>query len=226
MANRLESHNKRQRTTAKLLAAYGEGERRRVARELHDDIGQRLALLADDADRLRRELHCDDELNRRRLDNLVNQARLLSDDLRNISHTLHPAILEDLGLAVALRSLTTQVAERSGLGVSFAASGVPRDLPLETTTAVYRIAQEALRNVTKHAGSATACVTLEAHAGELVLIVSDTGTGFNPKAQGGLGLISMRERAYLAGGVLNVASAMGKGTSVVFRLPIALQMAN
>ncbi len=226
MSNRHEWNPKRPETASKLLAAYGEEERRRVARELHDDIGQRLALLADDADRLRRELQIDDEANRRRLDNLVKQAHLLSDDLRDISHTLHPAILEDLGLVVALRSLTSQVGERTGLGVSFAATDVPQDVPMDVGMAVYRIAQEALRNITKHAGDATACVTLKAHAGELVLVVSDTGSGFDVTARTGLGLTSMRERAYLAGGVLNLVSTVGRGTSIMVCLPLSLSVAN
>lgn len=227
MPNRFQFQHKPQPTTARSLADYAEHERRRLARELHDDIGQRLALLADDADSLRRELHCEDEANRRRLENLVKQARVLADDLRKISHTLHPAILEDLGLTVALRSLASHMAERSGLGISFSAGGAPNDLPSEISTAVYRIAQEALRNFTKHAGGdATARVTLEAHQGELVLTVSDTGNGFDPGQKSGLGLISMRERAYLVGGVLTVDSAAGRGATITFRLPLTRQRAN
>jgi signal transduction histidine kinase len=220
MSNHSEFEVRPEALGARLLA-YGEEERRRIARELHDDISQRLALLADDSDRLRRELNVTDEANRHRLDSLVRQARSLSDDLRNISHSLHPSMLEDLGLTLAIRCLTRHFSERTGMAARFKASGdIPRDVPMETGTALYRIAQEALRNVAKHAGETPVSVDLEAVGGELLLTVSDSGNGFIDSANKvGLGLTSMRERAYLAGGVFSVVSAPGKGTTVKVRIP-------
>jgi len=195
--------------------------RRRVARELHDDIGQRLALLADDAARLRHELKLTDEANRNRLDNLVQQARDLGEDLRRISHALHPAILEDLGLVPALRSLLEDFREHTGMPADLITLNIPGDLPLELNTALYRITQEALRNVTKHAGPAPVQVCLGAARGEVVLTISDSGPGFESGIKTGLGLTSMRERATLAGGSCRVTSAPGKGTSVHVHLPFA-----
>jgi signal transduction histidine kinase len=220
MSTQPELQLKPDELAAKLLA-YGEEERRRIARELHDDISQRLALLADDSDRLRRDLHVTDEANRLRLDNLVRQARALSDDLRHISHSLHPSMLDDLGLKAAIRSLTRHFSERTGMAARFKSSGeIPRDVPKEVGTALYRIAQEALRNAAKHAGETPVTVSLEAREGELILIVSDSGNGFIESANKiGLGLTSMRERAYLAGGVFEVVSAPDKGTTVKVRIP-------
>jgi len=196
-----------------------EEERRRLARELHDDIGQRIALLADDADRLRRELKLTDETTRNRLDNLVQQALNLGEDLRRISHALHPAILEDLGLIPALRSLLEDFREHTGMPADLIHLNIPAHLPLELSTPLYRIAQEALRNVTKHAGQTSVQVTLSAAQGEIVLVISDAGAGFDSSNHTGLGLTSMRERATLAGGTLQVTSAPGQGTTVQVHLP-------
>lgn len=199
---------------------YGEEERRRLARELHDDISQRLALLADDADRLRREVEWTDDSNRRRLDNLVDQARSLSEDLRRISHTLHPAIVEDLGIVAALRSLTKEFAERSGWPAIFLEENVPSYLPADVSGSLYRVAQEALRNVQKHAGETSVRVTLHGHSGEVVLGVSDLGKGFDVPNETGLGITSMRERTCLSGGSFTLTSAPGKGTTIRVRLPV------
>lgn len=226
MSDQSESRLKPEFLAARLLA-YGEEERRRVARELHDDIGQRLALLADDADRLRREIvFADEDKHRRRLDNLVEQARSLAEDLRNISHTLHPAILDDLGLEVALRSLTRHFSERTGLSASFAGIDVPREIPVELGTALYRITQEALRNISKYAGKTSLRVTLDGSGNLLTLMISDLGRGFDPKTTTGLGLTTMRERAYLAGGSFMVASTPGKGTTVQVQIPCAVPKSN
>ncbi len=208
------------------LLEIGEDDRRRVARELHDDIGQRLALLADDADRLRRELGLTDDPHRSRLDHLVQQARDLSEDLRRISQTLHPAILEDLGLIPAIRSLTDDFADRTGLPVTFVGSNIPSHLPLAFSTTLYRIAQEALRNVAKHAGRASVQVTLTFTPVEMILIISDSGAGFDVAHHTGLGLVSMRERAYLAGGTLQIHSRLAEGTTVQARLPLPSQPPN
>jgi two-component system CheB/CheR fusion protein len=206
------------------LIAVSDCERRRVARELHDDISQRLALLADDADRLRREANLRNEASVERLDQLVEQARALSDDLRRISHRLHPAIVQDLGVSVALRSLTADFSERTGMTADFSERNVPLFLPPDISTAVYRIVQEALRNVTKHAGQTSVLVKLDVYSDELVLFISDLGAGFDATNKPGLGLITMRERAYLAGGAFSVVSSLGIGTTVQVRLPLMQQM--
>ena len=200
-----------------------EDDRRRVARELHDDIGQRLALLADDADRLRHELKLSDEGNRRRLDRLVDQARELSQDLRRVSHALHPAILEDLGLVPAIRSLADDFSDRTGLPVQLDHFNIPRDLPGEPAIALYRITQEALRNIAKHAGDTAVKINIKISRDEMVLTISDTGHGFDMSTtQAGLGLTSMRERAEQTGGSFKITSAPDKGTTVTARAPIGI----
>jgi signal transduction histidine kinase len=201
--------------------AHEEEDRRRIARELHDDIGQRLALLANDAVSLRNALKLTDESNRSRLDKLVQQVVDLGEDLRRISHTLHPAILEDLGLVPAIRSLIDDFMHRSATTVDFIAFNVPADLPLALSTALYRILQEALRNISKHAGPVPVEVTLQAAAGEIVLVISDSGVGFQTGRHAGLGITSMRERASALGGTLHIISAPGQGTSVQVHLPLA-----
>ncbi len=198
-----------------------EDDRRRVARELHDDIGQRLALLADDADRLRHELKLSDEGNRLRLDKLVDQARELAEDLRRVSHALHPAILEDLGLVPAIRSLADDFSDRTGLPVQLDHFNIPRDLPVEPAIALYRITQEALRNIAKHAGDTAVKINIKSSQGEIALTISDIGHGFDMSTtQAGLGLTSMRERAEQTGGSLKIVSAPNKGTSVAARVPV------
>ena len=206
------------------LIAVSDSERKRVARELHDDISQRLALLADDVDRLRREANLRNEASVERLDQLVEQARALSDDLRRISHRLHPTVVQDLGVSAALRSLTTEFSERTGMPATFVERDVPRHLPTDMGTAVYRIVQEALRNVTKHAGRTSVLVKLDVRSDQLVLFVSDLGAGFDATNKPGLGLTSMRERAFLAGGAFSVVSSLGIGTTVQVRLPMVQRM--
>lgn len=206
--------------TAAKLIAYGEEERRRVARELHDDIGQRLALLADDAERLRRDVQWEDEGKIRRLANLAEQARALGEDLRRISHALHPSILDDLGIAAALRSLTKDFAEQTGLPVVFEEKNITAAFSKEVSASLYRIVQEALQNIKKHAGETPVRVGLKAEADVVVLAIVDFGRGFNPSERTGLGMVSMKERAALAGGTFKLKSETGKGTTIEVRLPV------
>ena len=197
-----------------------EDERSRIARELHDDIGQRLALLADDADRLRRELKLTDHSERLRLDSLVDQARQLSEDLRRISHLLHPSIVEDLGLVKALRSLVDDFISRTGKRVKLVDFKVPDNLPTSHSAALYRITQEALRNIAKHAGKAIVKMQLSCNTREVILLISDTGIGFESVRESGLGFTSMRERAEMLGGTLKITSVPNQGTSIEVNLPL------
>jgi signal transduction histidine kinase len=120
----------------------------------------------------------------------------------------------------ALRSLTDDFAERTGMPANFIATNIPPDLAPPLATAAYRITQEALRNVSKHAGETSVRVRFECCASELVVVISDLGVGFDANHKTGLGLISMRERAHLAGGSFNLTSAIGKGTTIQVRLPL------
>jgi PAS domain S-box-containing protein len=206
--------------TGQLIEAQ-EGERRRVARELHDDLGQSLALLSVDLDLVARRPPATPTELAERLRAVSARVRELSSAVHDLSHQLHPSKLEHLGLDAALRGLCTEVGEHHRLKVKFAAAGVPRAIPEATSVCVYRIAQEALRNVVKHGRTDRARVELTGAAGRLRLRISDHGAGFDPAARGdGLGLVSMRERLALVGGRIAIDSRPGGGTRIEVCVPL------
>ena len=204
-----------------LLTAQEE-ERRRIAREIHDDLAQRAAALEMSATAIEGTLGPDQEPTRKQLVDLRGCIHELSDVMRALSHHLHPAILEDLGLEIALRRYADDFAHRENISILFRSSRVPRSLPSAIGSGIYRIAQEALRNISKHSGSPVASISL-AHAGrQMRLTVRDHGRGFNPaqvRYGEGLGLISMQERSRALSGELAVMSKPGAGTLVVLRVP-------
>jgi two-component system, NarL family, sensor kinase len=207
---------------AKLLHAQEE-ERRRIAREMHDDWTQRLALLGIDLAKLERHLGAPETalpLLRLMQEQLIG----LSEDVHALSRQLHPSILDDLGLVEALRSECASFARREGIEVLYRPEVVPPALPKDISLCVYRVAQEALRNLAKHAAVKDACVTLSAAGSDLLLRVQDRGVGFDPasmRSQPGLGLSSMEERVRLVRAELSVTSAVGQGTTVEVRVPLA-----
>jgi two-component system, NarL family, sensor kinase len=207
---------------AKLLHAQEE-ERRRIAREMHDDWTQRLAVLCIDLAKLEKHLGSPESalpFLRTMQSQLVN----LSEDVHALSRQLHPAILDDLGLVEALRSECANFCRRERIAVSYRPDAVPTSVPKDVLLCVYRVAQEALRNIAKHAAVKEAGVCLVVTATELVLRVQDEGVGFDPKGRPGhpgLGLSSMEERVRLIQGKLVFTSALGKGTTVEARIPLA-----
>ncbi|MGP0065584.1 MAG: GAF domain-containing sensor histidine kinase [Isosphaeraceae bacterium] len=205
----------------RLLQAQ-EDERRRIAREMHDDWTQRLAVLAIDAARLETQLDPSSN-SRRQLQTMRGELVSLSEDVHALSRQLHPSILDDLGLADALRSECAGVARREGVAVAYESGDDTGGLPNDAALCVYRVAQEALRNVVKHAGTREARVSLVRSDRELILVVADRGVGFNSAAvrsREGLGLSSMEERVRLVGGELSVVSGTGQGTTVTVRVPV------
>jgi PAS domain S-box-containing protein len=198
-----------------------EEEHRRIARELHDDLTQRLAVLAIDAERLGQTPGCGEDV-RERARGMRDQLVALSESVHSLSRQLHPSILDDLGLVNALHSECLSLGARDGITVKYHAQDVPRDLPRDVALCVYRVAQEALRNVAFHARCRRASVRLVADGGELVLSVRDRGAGFDPAAKGktGIGLESIRERASLIGARLTVRSRPGAGTKITLRVPL------
>jgi two-component system sensor histidine kinase UhpB len=199
---------------AQRLLAAQEEERSRVARELHDDALQRIALIRNDVD----EVAAASPDARHRLGGVSEELEDLSTVLRTAARHLHPSVVEKAGLVRALGELASEFGRTAGLDVRLA---VPADLavPVAPAVAVYRIAQEALRNVVKHAGVTEVDLSLEVAAGTgaLVLRVADAGRGFDagpPRPEDGLGLIAMRQRAEAMGGHLTVRAAPGKGTVV------------
>jgi PAS domain S-box-containing protein len=207
----------------RLLAAQEE-ERRRVARELHDDLSQQVAVVALELCALERLLPDgaggDEAL--RRVRELRRRSADLARHVRQLSRELHPAVLEHVGLAAALRAHVEELARQGVLEVELEADELPPTLGPATALCLYRVAQEALRNVHRHAGVRRARVELAAAGGVARLVVRDHGRGFDPAARGGagMGLLSMAERARPLGGVARVRSAWGAGTTITVELPL------
>jgi two-component system CheB/CheR fusion protein len=216
--NALSQTQSELRALAARLFNSQEDERRRVARELHDDIGQQLAVLELDVERLSKKLDQDAS---GALAELQQKIARLSSETRAISHRLHPSILEDLGLPEALKALMAEFAEHEQMPATFQSQNVPAEIARETAAVLYTIAQEALRNVVKHAGKTHVKVILEGKDKELSLEVRDFGDGFDSEGSPqGLGLVSMAERARLVQGVFSVTSELGKGTTIAVRVPV------
>jgi signal transduction histidine kinase len=154
---------------------------------------------------------------------MQGQLVALSEDVHALSRQLHPSILDDLGLAEALRSECAAFSRREGVTIAYHAEGVPQAVPRDVALCVYRVAQEALRNLAKHAAVGEGWVTLAATGQELVLRVRDEGVGFDPveaRPEPGLGLASMQERVRLVRDSLSLTSAPGRGTTVEVRAPL------
>jgi two-component system, NarL family, sensor histidine kinase UhpB len=206
MIDRLETER---RVSARAALAAQESERTRIARELHDEVGQALTAVML-------------QLGRASDVNAAREAlRGTLAEVREIARRLRPEALDDLGLASALAALTNDVARRTGLEVERRlAAGLPA-LDPEEELVVYRVAQEALTNVARHSGARRAWLSFRPDGdGSVALTVRDDGRGFDPgAANGGAGLRGMRERAVLIGAALDVESRPGTGTTVRLRLP-------
>ena len=157
---------------------------------------------------------------------IQKQVEALSDDVHDLAYHLHPSLLDDVGLEVALRDLVQTFGQREHIGVKVSFHQVPRQLSKAIATCLYRVAQESLRNVAKHGKASEAVVTLSGSRFGLGLSVSDTGKGFAPDRPAepnhqGLGLKSMQERLRLLNGVFNVQSRLGCGTKVCAWIPFS-----
>jgi two-component system CheB/CheR fusion protein len=205
---------------ANLLTSHEE-EHRRLARELHDDLSQRIAAVHITGDQIVQMLEGNPGAAKDKLQQCLTHVAQIGEDMRLLSHRLHPSIIEDLGLGPALRSLTEEFGEREGMIASFHAENVPEGISPEVGTALYRIAQEALRNVAKHAGKTHVKVILAGKNDAIEMQITDAGKGFDPEqAQRGLGFISMRERARLIGATVKVESALRHGTRIIVHSPL------
>jgi PAS domain S-box-containing protein len=201
----------------RLLQAQ-EAERARLARELHDDITQRLARLAIDAGRVESGRDRSGVVMRELREGLVR----LSEDIHALSYRLHPSMLADLGLAAALKAECDRFSRETSVRTDVKLIELPEIIPDSAAFCLFRIAQEALRNVARHSGSAVAQVSLRPLDGGLQLAVVDNGVGFDPARQRqrpSLGLASMRERVRLIGGEVEIESAPAKGTIVLAWVP-------
>ncbi len=216
-----ESEERLRDLSVRLMSAQ-EAERSRLARELHDDFSQRLALLAVNLHLLRQSLPGAAEDLRASVTDLYSQVQALGRDMRRMSHDLHPARLEQLGLESAIRGLCGEVSAAHGLTIRFDARDVARDVPEAVAVCLYRVAQEALQNVVKHSGAPAATLELTGGAGELRLVVSDGGRGFDLAAaqrKDSLGLSSIRERVRSIGGRFALDGGPGRGTRIEVHAP-------
>ena len=216
-----EQERVRRELLQRLLVAYEE-ERRRIARDLHDHAGQmmtaliiQLAQLADQAEATGNPL----VESLRQLHGLAQQAL---DDLRKLVHELRPAILDDLGLTAAIRWYVETYVRPAGIETEVGVQGLGARLPADVETVAFRIVQEALTNVLRHARARHVQVRLLRRDGTLFALVRDDGVGFDPEEVGRqtFGIAGMRERAELVGGSVQILSAPGAGTTVLARLPM------
>jgi PAS domain S-box-containing protein len=202
-----------------------EEERARIARELHDDISQRMAFLQIGLDQFEQTLGGLTANEKNELHNLVEVASEVSSDLHNISHRLHPARLDLQGLVAATKSFCKEVTNQQDIEIKFVYQDVPPQLPSSVALCLFRIIQEALRNVVKHARTNQATVVLTGHPDRIELSISDNGAGFQPAdadSRHGLGLISMRERLRLIDGRLAVDSSPTHGTRIQVQVPLKI----
>ncbi|MFC2008266.1 PAS domain S-box protein, partial [Chloroflexota bacterium] len=217
---KLAQENLRAYTSRAILAQ--EEERKRVARELHDDTAQALASLGMDIDSLAKAKGWSSGEVSKRLKELRDRTNDILQGVRSLSLALRPSMLEDLGLLSALHELTNDLVSQQGISVQFDVQGTARRLSLEIELTIFRIAQEALSNVGKHAQATECSLSVKFDQEKIELRIGDNGQGFDlPKAVensarlGNLGLIGMRERAKLIDGTLTISSEPGKGTTVV-----------
>jgi two-component system sensor histidine kinase UhpB len=214
MLERIE-HERRQSVRAALGGQ--ESERRRVAQELHDEIGQSLTAIAL---RLQATLREPGEVSRQDLQEVQAIAESSVDQVREIARRLRPEMLDDLGLPSALVALTEQVADSAGIEVRRSLERELPDLGEEVDLVVYRVAQESLTNIVRHSRANLATVALSASGGGLTLTVEDDGRGMNG-APSGTGIQGMRERAVLIGATLLVEDAAGGGVRVTLQVPLS-----
>jgi PAS domain S-box-containing protein len=205
-----------------LLTAQEEASRR-IARELHDVFGQKMALVSLKTSEIETLLPTQPDLAAEKLRACREQIGLLTHEIQEFSRQLHPSVLHVLGLEISLRAECDAYARRTGTSVAFSAENVPEFLCEDISLCLYRVAQESLHNIWKHAESNRLAVKLRASNEEIELIVEDFGKGFDiesTKGKGGLGLISMQERVRLVGGSFAITSKAEDGTRVQVRVPL------
>ena len=227
ISQRIQVEKSRVRLLRQIVRAQ-EDERRRIARDIHDHLGQQITALRLNLEAMAAAQATAPEA-RENFEQTTSLAERLDADVDFLAWELRPAALDDLGLAESVSHFVNEWSKYSGIEAQFHTSGLDKDrLPLETETNLYRITQEALNNIMKHSSAKHVDVLLERRNEHVVLIVEDDGIGFTPKnilggdGDKGMGLIGMRERAVLAGGALEIESKPKEGTTIFARVPITL----
>ena len=214
------SRNEIRALAASLLTAQEE-ERRRVSRELHDQICQQLASLAIEIGGLATG-PAPPEV-QRRLKELQVRAAVAAEQARHIAYELHPSVLDDLGLVASLQSLCKTFSEQTGIPAEFTHGALPASLPREIASCVYHVAQESLQNAAKHSNAKRVSVALSFRRASMRLSIRDDGIGFDAelvKGRGGLGLVVMAERARIVDGTLSIKAQPGRGVTITLAIPL------
>ena len=200
-----------------------EQERSRIARELHDDINQQVAMLAIELQQLRAFFPKESPETDEKVNSLWKKTHALSTDIQQLSHRLHSTKLEHLGIVAALRGLCNEVSAQGKIEIEFQFQQVPAEIGSGVSLSIFRVAQESLHNVAKHSHAEKVRMELFGTGGSVVLRVSDDGVGFDPEAPEnttGLGMVSMGERIRLEGGTFSVTSKPSLGTQIEARIPL------
>jgi PAS domain S-box-containing protein len=217
------SHNDLRQLTARLTSAQEEMYKH-LSRELHDVFSQKLAMLGVQVSEVERKLSAAGLTSGADWGQIGEQISGLASEIHGISRRLHPAILDDLGLAVALKNECHAFTREHGIEVTFHSKGGDDPIPSNVALCLYRVVQESLTNIRKHAEADKARVTLAGSPGEIIVLsIEDFGKGFHPedvRGRGGLGLVSMEERVRLVGGTLTIQSKPGDGARVLVRVPL------
>jgi signal transduction histidine kinase len=208
--------------SGRLISAQ-EDERSRIARELHDDFSQRLAVLAIQLGQASRSLPETDKALSQSLNAMWERTTELSADIHKLSHELHSSKLHHLGLLAAAKSLCEETGKRHHIQIEFLEREMPEEISPDIGLCFFRIVQEALNNIVKHSGAKQAHVEFVGSPSLIRLRIVDAGVGFDPSsmtARGGLGLASMRERLRLLGGTIALYSSPMEGTEIVAEVPL------
>jgi len=202
-----------------------EEERRWIARELHDDINQRLALLANDLEMMEQDLPDSAVEVRKRIRDHLRRVDEIATDVQAISHRLHPSKLQYLGIVVAAKGFCQELSEQHKAVIDFTHADIPPTVSKDISLCLFRVLQEALHNAVKHSGSRHFEVQLRGASAEIQLMIRDRGVGFDSDEavtnNRGLGLISMRERISLVGGTFSITSKPQWGTEINVRVPLS-----
>ncbi len=221
----LQQSREELRALAGQLLTAQEGERRRIARDLHDDVNQRLAMLAMDLRRIEKGDTADPAAVASMVRSITGRLTAVSDDVRQMAYRFHPSILDDLGLTKAVRRLVDDFSASTGVQAVYVHHDPVSPVPTDLATCVYRIAQESLNNVARHARASEVEVELICDEGRVTLSIRDNGVGFDPlqvsQMRGRLGVLSMKERVRLVRGTLDVTTAPGRGTHIEVDVPLA-----
>ncbi len=209
--------------SGRLLEAQ-EQERSRIARDLHDDISQRLALLVNDMGGVENDLPESAAETRSRIHAIGERASEICTDIQDISHQLHSSKLQYLGITAAAKIFCKEFSEREKLEIDFHSIDMPSNVPHDISLCLFRVLQEALHNAAKHSGAPHLEVNMVGASGEIQLTIRDSGIGFDPEEAmkgNGLGLISIRERVGLVGGTYSIFSRPHSGTEISVRIPVS-----